>query len=69
MTFLRLGVTIAFLVMAIIYTVALTGCTLTQEELSGGATGGLTGALVAGPVGAAVGAGAGAVTAPMIAGY
>ncbi len=45
------------------------GCTLTQEELSGGATGGLTGALVGGPIGAAVGAGAGAVVAPVIGGH
>ena len=69
MRFSSLGVTIVFLVIAIIYTVALTGCTWTQEALSGGATGGLTGALVGGPIGAAVGAGTGAVAAPMIAGH
>jgi len=56
-----------FIVMGIILTVAVTGCTHTQQTVGGAAAGGVAGAVVAGPIGAAVGAGAGAVTAPIIA--
>jgi len=55
-----------FIVMGIILTVAVTGCTHTQQTVGGAAAGGVAGAVVAGPIGAAVGAGAGAVTAPII---
>jgi osmotically inducible lipoprotein OsmB len=44
---------------------AVTGCTHTQQTVTGAAAGGVTGAVVAGPIGAAVGAGAGAVAAPI----
>jgi hypothetical protein len=44
----------------------LTGCTLVQKAVTGGAFGGVGGFFVAGPVGAAVGAGAGAVVVPIV---
>jgi osmotically inducible lipoprotein OsmB len=56
------------LILAVLLTLSLGGCTTTQESISGGAVGGVAGLAVAGPIGAVAGATVGAVTTPM-AGY
>jgi osmotically inducible lipoprotein OsmB len=53
------------LVLAVVVTLSLGGCTTTQEAVSGGAVGGVAGLAVAGPIGAVAGATAGAVMTPM----
>ena len=68
MKFLPLGVAIVFAVLAIILSIAVTGCTTTQQAVTGATAVGVTGALVAGPIGAAVGAGGGAVAGSVIGG-
>ena len=68
MRFLSLSVAVVFVLAAIVLSVALAGCTTTQQTVSGAAAGGVTGALIAGPIGAAVGAGGGAVVASVAGG-
>jgi osmotically inducible lipoprotein OsmB len=63
MRFLSLSVAVVFVLAAIVLSVALAGCTTTQQTVGGATAGGITGALIAGPIGAAVGAGGGAVVA------
>lgn len=50
----------------VILAAAISGCTTTQEAVSGAAAGGVAGLAVAGPIGAAVGAGGGAIVTPMM---
>ena len=54
------------LVAVIALALALVGCTITPEAITGLVAGGVTGAFIAGPIGAAVGAGVGVVAAPMV---
>lgn len=53
------------LVLAVVVTLSLGGCTTTQEAIGGGAAGGVAGFALAGPIGGVAGATAGAVATPM----
>ena len=68
MNIVPLSVAVAFMLAAIVFGVALAGCTTTERTVGGVVAGGVGGALIAGPIGAAVGAGGGAVAGSVVGG-
>ncbi|HLN27510.1 MAG TPA: hypothetical protein VK395_07175 [Gemmataceae bacterium] len=55
------------IVTVIALALVLTGCTIMQEAVVGGAAGGVAGFALAGPIGAGVGGAGGAIMTPMMA--